>query len=289
MVQKTANEAKQEFGLQRIFQGENVAEVSDRGELKTLGGNFLLAIAAGLVEGVVAQGILSTNPAVGSTFEDIWDAGGNFVYATTGETLELVSDSAADDSAGTGLRTIRVEGLNTDYEEISEIVTLDGTAAVTLSNSYFRTRIMRALTVGSGSENAGNITLRVSGGGNTRLLMRATQGVTFSSHFTVPTGKTLFVLGAAAFIPKNEDVTIKTRGRFGSNTAPIGTGLELSVYQNHYIFPNLTIPFFPEKSDLFVQAKSTNAAVSVSHVIEALLTDNVTSGYSKLADPEIMP
>jgi hypothetical protein len=36
MVQKTANEARQEFGIQRIFQGNNILEITDLGEAKVI-------------------------------------------------------------------------------------------------------------------------------------------------------------------------------------------------------------------------------------------------------------
>jgi len=122
--------------------------------------DFLVEVARGKVPGVNSLRIHSSNPRVGnSAFEDVWDKGGNFVYATAAETLELLSSDASDTLLGTGARTVVIRGLDSGFVEQCEIVSLNGTTPVTLTKTYLRTRILIVATVGSIGSNVGTITL----------------------------------------------------------------------------------------------------------------------------------
>ena len=73
------------------------------------------------------------NPDVGNTEETIWDAGGLYSWQSAAESLEILSSEVADAAAGTGARTVTVKGLDSNYELLSETVTLnDGFYAVAL-------------------------------------------------------------------------------------------------------------------------------------------------------------
>ena len=52
--------------------------------------------------------------------------------------LQIVSDNINDNIIGTGARTIKITGLSTNWEEVTEIVELNGIIPVILNNSYFR-------------------------------------------------------------------------------------------------------------------------------------------------------
>ena len=62
--------------------------------------------------------------------------GGTFDYLETADTLEVVSTSVNDDSAGTGARSVLIYGVDENNLHIQELVTMDGTTAVTTSNSF---------------------------------------------------------------------------------------------------------------------------------------------------------
>jgi hypothetical protein len=69
-----------------------------------------------------------------------------------------VSSSSADDTAnGTGARTVYVEGLDANHEEISEIVTLNGQTAVLTAQSFLHINNAYVATAGSGLSAAGDI------------------------------------------------------------------------------------------------------------------------------------
>jgi hypothetical protein len=97
-----------------------------------------------------------------SAAEDIWDGGGLYTGFPTGagETISVLSSSANDAAAGTGLRTLRLIGLDTDGNVQIENVTLNGTTPVATTGVFTRINTAYGLTAGSGTTNAGTITIR---------------------------------------------------------------------------------------------------------------------------------
>jgi hypothetical protein len=91
---------------------------------------------------------------------------------TTLTSLEVVSSSVNDTSAGTGARTVQVEGIGTGWEVVTEDITMNGTTAVALTAQFYRVYRMKVLTSGTyASETAGShdgtLTLRETGAGQT--------------------------------------------------------------------------------------------------------------------------
>jgi len=69
----------------------------------------------------------------------IWE--GNtalYTYMTTAQQLKISSSSAQDGVAGTGALTIKIFGLDADFNEIDEIITMNGVGVVTTTKSFIR-------------------------------------------------------------------------------------------------------------------------------------------------------
>jgi len=64
-------------------------------------------------------------------------------------TIQVVSNNANDNIAGTGARTVKITGLSTNWEQVEEIVNMSGTTPVTLANQYYRIYRMAVGTSGS--------------------------------------------------------------------------------------------------------------------------------------------
>jgi hypothetical protein len=90
--------------------------------------------------------------------------GGTPNIMTTADTLDVVSDSANDTSAGTGAQTILITGIDANSLEQSEIVTMNGTTTVTTTNSWLGVNRVIVLTSGSNDSNVGTITINDNGG-----------------------------------------------------------------------------------------------------------------------------
>ncbi len=130
--------------------------------------------------------------------EDVWVVGGLYTFPSAADTTTIVSDSADDAAAGTGSQTVVVEGLDGSWNQQTETVTMDGTDAVTLANTYLRVNRAYSGTPGSGGLNAGVITIAVDG--TTVAAIAAGAGQTQQAVFTVANNYTqgyLIQIGAA--------------------------------------------------------------------------------------------
>jgi hypothetical protein len=174
--------------------------------------DYLDLIAANKVPGHFSVHKFGYNSAVGTTEEVIWTDGNGYSYLSAAEVLKVSSDDANDDGdpAGTGARTVTIEGLDSSWIEQSETITLNGTTAVATSNSYLR--VFRAYVVasGSGGVNAGLISINDNADTVTLAEIVAGRGQTQMALWTVPAGHTLFVTNFRAA----ENNTKKVRVRF---------------------------------------------------------------------------
>ncbi len=120
----------------------------------------------------------------GSDPEDVWVPGGLYVFPTVAAATTIVSAGADDAAAGTGARTVVVQGLDGSWMKQSETVTLNGTSAVTLTNTYLRVFRAWVATAGSGETNAGALTIAVDG--TTVAVVPALGGQTQQAVYTIP-------------------------------------------------------------------------------------------------------
>lgn len=148
----------------------------------------------GAVPGYTRVALLGHNPNIptSGTAADVWEGGGNYPLLAAASQLEILSSSAVDTAAGTGARTVLIQGLDANWLSISETVTLNGTTPVTTVNSYLRVNLLTTTSAGSGGQNAGDLTLRVVGGGTTQSIARAGYGFGRDAVYTVADNNTLF-------------------------------------------------------------------------------------------------
>ena len=74
---------------------------------------------------------------VGTTLTPVCISG-TYQNPITATALEFVSSSVNDTSAGTGAREVTVIGLDSNWEEVSQTVTTNGTTPVALSTNLIR-------------------------------------------------------------------------------------------------------------------------------------------------------
>lgn len=235
---------------------------------------FYLEVAKGNVPKHSIVSIFGLNPNVGlAAFEDIWGVGGLLVQPVAGETWEIVSTDANDTLAGTGARTVIVAYLDTDYIERTQEIEMNGITPVSLAGSdQFRHAASAVLSVGSGKKNAGDIFIRNSSGGTNRSVILTADNITQDSHYTVPAGKSLYLVHFVINVNKNED--IQTRLFVADPT--LGTEFEvyeISAYQSTIESQILPIKF-GEKQDIRWAAKSTNANARASSVLYCVLVED---------------
>lgn len=203
------------------------------------------------------------NTAVGVTYETIWNNGGG-LYSFPGEalTMSCVSSSASDTGA------ILISGLDADYQEIYDIVQLNGTTSVTTTNQFFR---INSANILSGS-NVGNIT--ISNGGTTYAYIGAGLGTHQAIVYTVPANRSLYIHQVTFNSGTvNPNKYLVSRASTISSSGVIARFWE-STYQQDIYF-NLRVPFvIREKTDFTIEAKSSSGENELSIYMGAVLLED---------------
>lgn len=157
-----------------------------------------VAIVQGLFQNYSITNKFGTNSDVdiASLPEDVWEGGGAYTGFpdSTLETISVLSSSASDAAAGTGARTVRIFGLDGNYDEQSETITLNGITPVASIGTYRRCYSATVMSAGSGGVNVGVITARhTTTVANIFVSMLAGRNQTNTSAFTVPAGYTAYM------------------------------------------------------------------------------------------------
>jgi len=126
------------------------------------------------------------NPDVNGTEETIWDVGG--IYAYPGSAVAMTVTTDAGTPANDNGVQVLVSGLDADYNEVSEEVTLAGSGTATTTQTFLR--VNRAYVSGSQAP-TGN--LNITNGGTTYARITLGENQTLMALWTVPAGYTAFL------------------------------------------------------------------------------------------------
>lgn len=223
------------------------------------------------------------NPDVDDSLETVWSQGGLYSYLTSASVLKVSSSSTADTSAGTGARTVLISGLDGDYNEISETVTLNGQTAVNTTNSFLRVFRMVVKTAGTGAQNAGIIyagTGTVTAGvpANVYGAIAIGDNQTLMAIWTVPAGYTAYLLQSnttVATAQNNKYATITLVARPEGEVFQVKDKFVASESINNQAY-GLPIRF-EEKTDLEARCigDSVGADIAVSASMDIIYIKNV--------------
>ena len=99
---------------------------------------YNLAVQKGLVSNARLIHGFFDSPDLTTTEKTIWAGPGIYVYPTAAVQMTISSSDVDDTAAGAGLQQVLINGLDANYNEISETIILNGQTPVTTVNSYFR-------------------------------------------------------------------------------------------------------------------------------------------------------
>jgi len=116
-----------------------------------------LQVARGQIPWHQSIVVFGYNPDVDTSVETVWPYGGILSFPDNALRMSVSSDNTNDTAAGTGARTVYIQGLNANHDTISETVSLNGQAAVLTANSYLHINQAYVATAGSLNSAAGNI------------------------------------------------------------------------------------------------------------------------------------
>lgn len=245
--------------------------------VRTMAASYPLGLLLGrnLVEGhsyIYKFGFSDSIPTTEST---VWDGVGtqNLVDYPTGGVVKVSSSSANDTSAGTGLQTVTVYGLDANWNDQSETITLNGQTSVNTTGSYIR--VFRAVgeAAGSGGVNAGTIWVgdgTVTSGVPEDKFLAISPGQNQSLHAAWSVGNESAYVSrvlASSFGNANASATVRFCAR------PFGgvwqTKDKFVVTRGEMILEHMITPHYSAKTDFELRAIASSGTIDVSGAFEA--------------------
>lgn len=241
---------------------------------------FNLQVARGQIAQHQSVVVFGYNSDVDTSIETVWPYGGLLTFPSAALQMKVSSDSANDTAAGTGARTVYIEGLDANHAVISETVTLNGQTAVLTTQSFLHVNNCYVATAGSGNSAAGSIYI---GTGTVTAGVPATvydvilfdYNARITGSYTVPAGYTAYLeqgLFSAGQVSGSNAVTgrLVTRGQDGiRRTAAIVT-LNNGAADYAFEYP----VSIPEKTTIEAQAVGAAANNACSSMFILVLVKN---------------
>lgn len=198
-------------------------DVDGNVRIRTATSDFCQRLAEGAIAGYSFIEKFGENPEITQTTdpEDIWDGGGIYTWSTTADIDRLSSSDNSD------TQSIMVVGLDANWEEVIQFVTLTGQTPVALTTTLIRVYRMRNM----GTNNiAGDVYCFVNGsttGGipdttsDIRAMIRGDNNQTLMCIYTVPADKTGYLCNGWAAISRAGGVVAVT-GEFSARSRLFG-------------------------------------------------------------------
>ena len=199
----------------------------------------------------------------GTDPETVWSTGGLYAFPSLADTLKIISSDVDDNGTGTtGALTIKVQGLDANYDVMEEDFTLNGQTAVTGNKEFLRVYRAFVTSAGSSEWNEGVITINNSDDSITLASIPAEHGQTHMAVYTIPRNYkgylTSFSGAMSKAIPSASivlEMVFRKNGvkRIKQNIAIDTTGS--TSFIKYFDCPLL----IEEKTDIYVNAKEVSA------------------------------
>jgi len=224
--------------------------------------NTGMAIALGEFRDTTSIDKFGLNSSVGSSYETIWDAGSVYEYPSSAVAMTVTSASGASDN---GVQ-VTIIGLDGDYAEVEQSVTLGGLGVATTTQTFIR--VFRAF-VSNGQEATG--VLDIDNGGTVYAQIQPEFQQTMMAVYTIPAGKTGYLVSGNISSTKDKDITAKLMMReLGGVLRTKGLVLTPGTpFQRTWSIPQT----IPEKTDIEIRAKA-GATGPVAAGFEIVLVDS---------------
>lgn len=199
---------------------------------------------------------ISSNPT-------IWDGGTLYSFATSAGAVTATSDDNDDN----GL-ILEIQGLDSDYNLVTQDLTLGNTAATNLLR-IFRVKVKTPAT--GETTNVGDISVNIAGSLKAKIL--AGNGQTLMALYTIPAGKTGYLINISFSVDKNTSSIFKIYTHEYTNGSVENLKGQFGTFGTPY-FHNYAIPLkFTEKTDVEVRGDSDNTCGG-GCVFDIVLVDN---------------
>jgi len=201
------------------------------------------------------------NSSVGSSFETIWDGGGDYTFITSAGTATATSSDTSSDNNG----TVEIQGLNSDFDLATEILTIGGSASTTSFIRVFRAKMVNANT---GNANVGTITITVSSTNVAQI--QPTYGQTLMCVYSIPRKFRAYLVQLDVGSSKDLENEILLRIKEIDNGNAWNTRSFITT-RGGFLEKNFHVPEIIEaKTDIELRAKAS-ATSSISGGFELIL------------------
>jgi hypothetical protein len=242
--------------------------------------DFAREVARGTQTGYTLWNKFGYNEDIDSAADEtIWAPGGIFSRMTSAETLTVVSSSANDTAAGTGVQQVVIYGVDSNWDSQTEVIALNGTTEVTTVNTWLGVNRVAIFLAGSGQTNAGDITVDTTTGGQVQAFMPVGEGVTQQCIFFVPRDTNFIAEWILLNVLKlsggggSPRVTVKMLVYSDVNNAVqevFRVGLDTDVENTLSINPNLPFPI-GERSVITLELSTDQNNTSVTARFSGIL------------------
>ena len=236
---------------------------------------FELQVGRGQIPGHSVVHVFGFNPDVDTIEETVWPIDGILGHPASPTIMTISSSSTDDAAAGTGARTVFIEGVNGTGGLATEVVTLNGQTAVNTVNAYDAIERMVVLTAGSGGKNAGII---YAGTGTVTAGVPAVpysamgigENISLVGHWTCPAGYTGYlVYGKLTVGPTSGNQYVLGRLKLRLNTGIILTAAKATISQGEVSYP-------------FTYPIKINAGECVTATAQGSGSNNTVSSYFQI-------
>ena len=233
---------------------------------------FDLQVARNQIMGHSVLSLFGYQASVTTTSIPVWENASTYTYITAASTLSLVSTSASDDTSA----KILINGLDSNFNPISETLAMNGTGAVTTVNSYFRVNNLVMVSPGtSQNTNIGTITLKQSS--NVIAQINAGVGKSQSTIYTVPAGYSFYL--DLAEVNTSNSYTGSTIITYKVQAINNLTGVKLNVLQQPFVSIYTALrssdPFiYTEKTDIQWQLSTSTGTIAAGIILTGKLIQN---------------
>ena len=242
------------------------------GNIGACGGDtqFDLNVAAGITTQLANVHKFGAVVTTAADYDTVWSYGGAYTFPSTAGIITATSTSTEDAAGQNGALTVRLQGLDANYNEVEEDFTLNGTVGVAGTVEFLRTHRAFVLTGNNDNNNVGNINFTHSVGVTCQIA--AGMGQSQVTFYTIPAGKSGYLRSFAATMNKNQENTVRLFQK-KPDGGVFRLASELNLY-NSNMHTTYSIPlYFTEKTDLEVRTY-TGSNATVSSMFDLLIVDN---------------
>jgi hypothetical protein len=246
--------------------------------------DFLIEVQKGNIAGHSMVHKFGRNDVVGTAWEHVSltpFSTANFLQTPTAMFIKS-GGNAADTALGNNAREVIVQGIDSTLAEVTSTIATAGAASTpATSETYWRVHRAWVSAVGTyGAANAGAVVIADATASNTYITIASVEGQTQYAGYTIPTGKTGYLLSVHVTVDatKRTDIRCMTRENMNDVAAPMSSP-RIKLYWDGIINDFQYIPRGPELSlaagtDIWFEAKADAGTSEVSVDFELLLVDN---------------